>query len=191
MQLPGKKATIYVVAFVVFVLVFAYLLLNYTRRVDGVSMLPTLEQGDLVVIQPVSMSQVQIGNIIVYGPPCSTSGESVIHRVVGGNSSGFYTQGDDRITNQFTDQYLHIANGPITQACLVGRVVFVVPYIERLASLPYGLNYAIAAIIFLLIIVSELAGGRPPRKIDGGEGGGTASAPPGQMKVTKAHFKQR
>jgi len=167
MQLPGRRATIYAVAFVVFVLVFAYLLLNYTRRVDGVSMLPTLEQGDLVVIQPVTMSQLQIGNIIVYGPPCSTSGESVIHRIVAGNSTGFYTQGDDRRTNPNTDQREGIADAPITQACLEGRVVFVVPYIERLASLPYGLNYAIAAVIFVIIVVSELAGGRRPQEPEG------------------------
>lgn len=168
MRLPGKRATVYAIVFVVFVLVFAYLLLNYTRRVDGVSMLPTLEQGDLVVIQPVTMSQLQIGNIIVYGPPCSTSGDSVIHRLVAGNSvTGFYTQGDDRKTNPGTDQSEGIADAPITQACLIGRVVFVVPYIERLAALPYGLNYAIAAVIFVIIIVSELAGGRAPRKPEG------------------------
>lgn len=170
MRLPGKRATVYAIVFVVFVLVFAYLLLNYTRRVDGVSMLPTLEQGDLVVIQPVTMSQIQIGNIIVYGPPCSTSGDSVIHRVVAGNSTrGFYTQGDDRKTNPGTDQREGIASAPITQACLVGRVVFVVPYIERLAALPYGLNYAIAAVIFVIIVVSELARGWAPQKPEGQE----------------------
>ena len=170
MRLPGKRATVYAVVFVVFVLAFAYLLLNYTRRVDGVSMLPTLEQGDLVVIQPVAMSQLQIGNVIVYGPPCSTSGDSVIHRIVAGNSTtGFYTQGDDRKTNPGTDQREGIASAPITQACLVGRVVFVVPYIERLAALPYGLNYAIAAVIFIIIVVSELAGGGTSQKLEGQE----------------------
>jgi signal peptidase I len=149
-------------AFVLFLLLFAYFLLNYTRRVDGISMWPTLESGDLVVIQPVSMSDVHIGDIIVYGPPCATHDFSVIHRVVGGNeTSGFITQGDDRITNPNTDQTnSDIANGPITRACLVGKVVFVVPYIERLASLPYGLNYIIVVLILLLIIATELGGRR-------------------------------
>ena len=158
MQFPAKRATVYTVAFVLFIVVFAYLLLNYTRRVDGVSMKPTLEQGDLVVIVPASMSDVHIGDIIVYGPPCSAEGDSVIHRVVSGNvSSGFYTQGDDRATNPGTDQSIGIADEPIVQACLVGKVVFIVPYIERLAALPYGLNYIIAGIIFLMILVSEIA----------------------------------
>lgn len=166
MRLPGAKTSLYTVAFVVLLLVFAYLLLNYTRRVDGISMLPTLESGDLVVIQPVSMNDVHIGNIIVYGPPCSVGGNSVIHRVVGGNAtSGFITQGDDRKTNPNTDQtYNDIANRPITQACLVGKVVFIVPYIERLASLPYGLNYFLVILIFLVIIATELGGRRAPQQ---------------------------
>ena len=165
MRLPGAKTSLYAVAFVLFLLIFAYLLLNYTRRVDGVSMLPTLESGDLVVIQPVSMSDVHAGSIIVYGPPCAISDLSVIHRAVAGNdTSGFITQGDDRKTNPSTDQTSGIASRPITQACLIGKVVFIVPYIERLASLPYGLNYIIAVLIFLAIIASELGGRRVPQQ---------------------------
>ena len=162
MRLSRAKTSLYVVAFVLFLLLFAYFLLNYTRRVDGVSMWPTLESGDLVVIQPVSMNDVHIGDIIVYGPPCAVLGFSVIHRVVGGNeTTGFITQGDDRSTNPNTDQTNgDIAKSNITQACLVGKVVFVVPYIERLASLPYGLNYFFVILIFLVIIATEL-GGRP------------------------------
>ena len=176
MQLPGKKASLYAVAFVLFLLVFAYLLLNYTRRVDGVSMVPTLEQGDLVVIEPVSASSVHLGDIIVYGPPCSEGGDSVIHRVVGTQAGGFLTQGDDRKTNPETDQLLNIAYGPITQACLVGKVVFVVPYVERLASLPYGLNYILAFLIFMAIIISELLGTSTPseeNKAGAQDGSGT------------------
>ena len=172
MRLPGKRATVYVVVFVVLLLVFAYFLLNYTRRVDGVSMLPTLEEGDLVVIQPATMGDIHVGDIIVYGPPCSTNGESVIHRVVGtAPSGGFYTQGDDRKTNQNTDQALDIARGPITQSCLIGKVVFIVPYIERLASLPDGLNYIIVAVILLAIVTSEILGGsRAASEAKGKEG---------------------
>ncbi len=171
MRLPGTRTSLYAVAFVLFLLIFAYLLLTYTRRVDGISMWPTLESGDLVVIQPGSMNNVHIGDIIVYGPPCSVEGSSVIHRVVNiTEAGGFITQGDDRRTNPNTDQYNNeIARGPITQACLVGRVVFIVPYIERLSSLPYGLNYIIAALIFLAIVVTELGGRRVPQEAGAGE----------------------
>ncbi len=170
MRLPGAKTSLYTVAFVLFLLIFAYLLLNYTRRVDGESMWPTLESGDLVVIQPSPISDVHIGDIIVYGPPCSVEGSSVIHRVVNGTAEGgFITQGDDRRTNPGTDQKSDIANRPITQACLIGKVVFIIPYVERLASLPDGLNYIIAALLFLAIIVTELGGRRVPQESGEGE----------------------
>ena len=164
MRFPRTKTSLYAVAFVLFLLVFAYLLLTYTRRVDGISMWPTLESGDLVVIQPVSTNNVRIGDIIVYGPPCSVEGTSVIHRVVSEEGGGFITQGDDRKTNPGTDQTSGIANAPITQVCLIGKVVFVVPYIERLASLPYGLNYIIVVLIFLAIIATELGERRVPQE---------------------------
>lgn len=172
MRLPKAKTSLYAVVFVLLLIVFAYLLLTYTRRVDGISMWPTLESGDLVVIQPVSMNDVHIGDIIVYGPPCSSTGSSVIHRVVSvanGTGGGFITQGDDRKTNPGTDQTSGIANRPITQACLIGKVVFIVPYVERLASLPYGLNYVIALLIFLAIIVTELSGKRVPQEAEVGK----------------------
>jgi signal peptidase I len=160
-RLPAKRTAAYAAVFVICIVVFAYFLLSYTRRVDGVSMYPTLQQGDLVIIEPVTMSQVHMGDIIVYGPPCSSGGDSVIHRVVGGDAStGFYTQGDDRYTNGGTDQTLGIADSTIKQSCLIGRVVFIIPYIEDLAALPYDLNYYIAAAIFIIIVVSELASAR-------------------------------
>ncbi len=157
MRLPVKKASAYGVAFLLFVVAFAYLLLTDTRRVDGRSMYPTLEEGDLVVIQPASATDLHIGDIIVYGSPCSNGGISVIHRVVDVRLGGFATQGDN---NPSPDQDSNIALTPIFQNCLIGRVVFVVPYIERLASLPYGLNYLLAMMIFLAIIYSELSGRR-------------------------------
>jgi signal peptidase I len=169
-RLPGTKTSLYAVAFVLFLVVFAYFLLTYTRRVDGKSMWPTMESGDLVVIQPFSMNDVHIGDIIVYGSPCSATGSSVIHRVVNGTKGGgFITQGDDRTTNPYSDQESYIATSPITKNCLIGKVVFIIPYIERLASLPYGLNYIVAALIFLVLIVTELGGRRAPQSAEAGE----------------------
>ncbi len=152
MRLPGRKTSLYGVTFVLFLVVFAYLLLTDSRRVDGTSMYPTLEEGDLVIIQDVSMNDVHIGDVIVYGGPCSYGSISVIHRVVGTQGGGFITQGDN---NPQSDQKSGIAPSSVKQDCLIGKVYFVIPYIERLASLPYGLNYAIALLIFLIIIVSE------------------------------------
>jgi signal peptidase I len=152
MKGPGRKTVILTVVLIVFLIVFGYFVLTYTRRVSGTSMLPTLKEGDLVVIQVVNMSAVHNGNIIVYDPPCSAVGEAVIHRVVGTENGGFITKGDN---NPITDQAAGIAASPITANCLVGKVVFVIPYLELIASLPYGANYAIAALIVLIVVVIE------------------------------------
>jgi signal peptidase I len=161
MNPPGRKTFIFLVGFVIFLVVFAFALMTYTRRVEEHSMLPTLEQGDLVVIENVPASSIRAGDIIVYGGSCSrfldTNGApiSVIHRVVNVTSSGFITKGDN---NPYTDQAAGIATGPITQSCIEGKVVFVVPYIELLASLPYGLNYVLAVVIILAVILYEIGG---------------------------------
>ncbi|MBI3840576.1 MAG: signal peptidase I [Thaumarchaeota archaeon] len=174
MKSPGKAATIYLVGFVLFLLLFSYFLLTYTRRVDGVSMRPTLEEGDLVVISGADPGNVVVGDIIVYDPPCSSTGFSVIHRVVGVQGTGFITRGDN---NPSTDQAAGIADGPITGDCIVGKVVYVVPYVERLASLPYGTNYILAVLIFVGVIYFEL------RDRNGDEGKEEEMKPPGSEEM--------
>lgn len=169
LKLPRKSTTLYVVGFVLLLVAFAYLELTYTRRVESTSMLPTLQPGDLVVIQPVPFDSLKVGNIIVYSPPCSRTGASVIHRIIqvetGSQCSNgqtcYLTKGDN---NEYTDVAGGIANGPITQNCYVGKVVFVVPYIEQIATLPDDGNYVIAGLIFLAVIYMELAGrGKTPK----------------------------
>jgi signal peptidase I len=154
----SKTTAFYVAAFAV-LLFWAYFVQANTRRVDGTSMLPTLEGGDLVVIQGVSVSDVHVGDIIVYGPPCSNTGSSVIHRVVSINSQGLVTKGDN---NPDTDIAETIAATPITSNCLQGKVVFVIPYVESLAyyidahGLPEWLNYIPSIIILLIVVLSVL-----------------------------------
>jgi len=164
--MPSRSTYIYVAAFAL-LLFWAYFVQADTRRVDGYSMLPTLEGGDLVVIQNVPLSQIQLHDIIVYNGLCSVSGQSVIHRVIDITSSGLITKGDN---NPDSDQYLHeIANGPITQACLEGKVVFVIPYVELLAyeidqyNLPQWFNY-IPSIIILVIVMLSIIGDEEEEK---------------------------
>ena len=173
MKSTRRTTSLYIVAFVVFLVAFAYLELNYTRRVDGTSMLPTLEEGDLVVIQNVPFSGLHVGDIIVYNPPCSATGESVIHRIVEVTPDGVITQGDN---NNYTDIQGGIATGPITANCFVGKVVFVVPYIERIASLPYGINYVIAALILAVVVYLWLGESRAPAEADEDKGRAEPSA---------------
>jgi signal peptidase I len=158
LKVVSKSTVVYVVAFAILIF-WAYFVQADTRRVDGYSMLPTLEGGDLVVIQSVPISQVHVGDIIVYNGFCSTGGESVVHRVVASASQGLVTEGDN---NPGTDQALGIASRPITQQCLEGKVVFVIPYVELLAyyvdvnGLPQWINYLPSILILLIVVASIL-----------------------------------
>ena len=152
---PQYRALAYVLVLGLLVGSFAYFTLEYARKVTGTSMYPTLEEGDMIVVQSVPFSSITVGDIVVYDPPCSATGNSVIHRVVAIDPGGLITKGDN---NFATDQEANIASGPVTAACLEGKVVFVVPYLETLAFLPYGTNYALALIILALIILSEFYG---------------------------------
>jgi signal peptidase I len=156
--LVSKGTVIYVTAFAL-LLFWAFFVQADTRRVDGYSMLPTLEGGDLVVIQNVPIDQIHIGDIIVYNGLCSAQGESVVHRVINITSQGLITKGDN---NQYTDQHYGIAISPITQQCLEGKVIFVVPYVELLAyyidqnGLPQWFNYIPSIFILIIVVISVL-----------------------------------
>ncbi len=158
MKMASRGTILYVAAFAL-LLLWAYFVQADTRRVDGYSMLPTLEGGDLVVIQAVPISAIHVGDIIVYNNLCSTGGESVVHRVVQVTSAGLITKGDN---NPGTDQSLNIAATPITVQCLEGKVVFVIPYVELLAyyidtnGLPQWFNYIPSIIILIIVVVSIL-----------------------------------
>jgi signal peptidase I len=158
MKSSSRSTVIYVAAFGL-LLFWAYFVQADTRRVDGTSMLPTLEGGDLVVIQNVPIGDVRLGDIIVYNNLCSSSGLSVVHRVVGNTSEGLITKGDN---NDRPDQTVGIASSPITQPCLEGKVVLVIPYVELLAyyvdyyGLPLWFNYFPSIIILVIVVFSIL-----------------------------------
>jgi len=168
----SKGTAVYVAAFVL-LLTWAFFVQADTRRVDGHSMLPTLEGGDLLVIQNVPISQVHVGDIIVYNSLCSTEGLSVVHRVVDVTSSGLITKGDN---NKQNDIMSNIASGPITQQCLEGKVVFVIPYVEQLAfyidqnGLPQWLNYIPSILILIVVIASIMTEGEDEKQKTGSGG---------------------
>jgi signal peptidase I len=150
---PPYRALAYVLVLGLLIGSFAYFTLVYARKVTGTSMYPTLEEGDMVVVVNVPYSSLKVGDIVVYDPPCSATGNSVIHRVVGVGAGGLLTKGD---ANSVTDQAGNIATGPVTAACIEGEVVFVIPYLEKLAFLPYDVNYMLAAAVVVMLIIGEL-----------------------------------
>ncbi len=163
MRLKGKARTAApLIVLVLFLVAFAVLLFVFTRRVDGVSMRPTLEAGDMVVLQFTNISDIKVGDIIVFDQPTfgSCVEFTIIHRVVSiAPDGGLITQGDNRATNPVPDEP---TGGPyVLRQCLVGKVIFVVPYLERLADiLPYPTNYVLAALIILFVILSEIVPSR-------------------------------
>ena len=93
------------------------------------------------------------------------------------SDGGLITQGDNRLTNPGPDEPI---GGPyVHQQCLVGKVVFIIPYLERLADLlPYPTNYILAALVILFVIFSEMTGA-------GGKKEGVASPPPAMDRIEK------
>ena len=181
MKTSAGRTALIAVVLVILLVCFGYFVLTYTRRVSGTSMLPTLEDGDLVVLVPATPSSVHLGDIIVYGPPCSVSGFAIIHRAVTIFSNGsIITKGDN---NFATDQKGGIAVSPVEPDCIIGKVVFVVPYLERIASLPYGVNYFIAILIIVVILFLELYPDKRQQP-DSSVGG---KVPPPPVSVRSAH----
>jgi signal peptidase I len=61
MKSSSRRTMVFLAVLVIMLLIFSYFVLTYTRRVSGTSMLPTLEDGDLVVIQTVPQNSVSLG----------------------------------------------------------------------------------------------------------------------------------
>ena len=126
------------------------------------SMRPTLEIGDLVIIEAVPYSNIHVGNVIVFSRPdyaggCST--EVIVHRVVNITSEGLITQGDNRFTNSRPDE--PGSWPPVPPQCVKGVVVVALPFLGRISeAFPPPLNYILVAVIVLLIFMMEFYSGR-------------------------------
>ncbi len=144
------------------------------------SMVPTLDVGDIVIVQNVPFDGIHVNDVIIYDTPIQSGGCGslvVVHRVVGISSDGgLITQGDNRLSNPFPDEprewpYVHAD-------CTRGVVVLVVPYLGKISMLfPPPTNYVLVAIILVFIFVTELR-----RK--GGDSEEKQPAAPSQPLVT-------
>ena len=81
-------------------LFFSFSGLFTTVVVSGDSMYPTYNSGDLVITQ--KQSEYAVGEVIVYHPEVDCSRCNVVHRIIGGDSGGWITQGDN---NDFIDPF--------------------------------------------------------------------------------------
>lgn len=118
-------------------------------RFDAVlsgSMEPALRVGGVVVVKPVEIPNIRVGDIIAYH-----SGESMItHRVIevinGQAEPSFVTKGD---ANEDPDM------SPVSASSVGGKVVFDVPYLGYLASfIKTRLGFILAIFVPALAIIS-------------------------------------
>ncbi|MFW9960285.1 MAG: signal peptidase I [Candidatus Thorarchaeota archaeon] len=121
--------------------------------VESESMIPTLQVGDLLVLQAYAPEDIIVGTIVVY--KADWHGKPIVHRVVEveiiGSEYHYFTQGDN---NSGRDPSYRLYED------IVGVVVFVVPYIGYVTLFlhqPYGLATVIIIFVALLIIPEILA----------------------------------
>lgn len=127
------------------------------------SMVPTLNVGDLIVVQGViDASQIYAapkpnGTIIVFHKP-SDPGELIVHRAIAKVENGstwyFRTRGDN---NPTTDSWLgnDTYQGMVSTKLLVGRVVAIVPWIGNVPLFirtPPGTVLIISLLIIVLLV---------------------------------------
>jgi len=116
--------------------------------VSSGSMSPTLEVGDIVIVQGAAPISIQIGDIIVFDPP---QGSRTIHRVINIQTLPnatflFRTKGDanpEEDPEWISEQYVN------------GRVLYRIPYIGWLALDPTIPIIIIAIIIMVILLWPE------------------------------------
>jgi signal peptidase len=116
--------------------------------VRGVSMLPSFEPGDLVVVRP--HDRYEIGDVVAFRIPEGEvgAGATVIHRIVGGSAAaGFVLQGDN---NDDPDDWRPTADDVVGAAWLrvpkLGRALAFLHAPLPLASLATGIAAAIVLV---------------------------------------------
>lgn len=129
------------------------------------SMTPTLNVGDLIIVQGVPnyndlyAAPAPDGTIIVFHKPSDTE-ELIVHRTINKvdeNGTWFFqTKGDNNLTPDFWVGDGTNPNGLISQRLLVGKVVAVVPWVGNVPLFirtPSGLLLII--LLFLVILFIE------------------------------------
>ena len=120
------------------------------------SMTPAISPNDAIIVNDVSPTSVQEGNVIVFAERGESDGDNIdvtTHRVVdvtsGENGLAFKTKGD---ANEEADQ------GTVPASALVGRVAFTIPLIGHVVAFA-GTQLGFIALVALplgLLILGEL-----------------------------------
>ncbi|MCY0868065.1 MAG: signal peptidase I [Desulfurococcus sp.] len=105
--------------------------------VKGVSMLPTLREGDIVFLKSASPGDIRVGDVVVYTTP---RGELVIHRVIGvvvdheTNTYYYRTEGDNNVIEDLPNYERGLG---VPYSRIVGKVVEFNGYVFKIPYLGY------------------------------------------------------
>jgi len=133
--------------------------------VVSTSMVPTLNVGDLIIVQGVEASTLKVsskfeGEIIVFQSP-NNRDDFIVHRAIEKAFRDgvwyFRTQGDNSATNSSPDVWSgpDTWNGMVSEKLVMGKVVDVVPWFGNLSLFirtPEGLLLIIALIIIIIFL---------------------------------------
>ncbi|MEM1515039.1 MAG: signal peptidase I [Candidatus Bathyarchaeia archaeon] len=125
--------------------------------VSSGSMIPTLNVGDIIIIQKVTPAQLNVGDIVVFRNPWEPYGTPIVHRIVNIriDENGNYkviTVGD--AIHAKMDQF-----SPWDASLLIGRVIIRIPYLGNLylflSSIPSKnmLTIIVVTIIIMLMML--------------------------------------
>ncbi|MCW4020930.1 MAG: signal peptidase I [Candidatus Bathyarchaeota archaeon] len=124
------------------------------------SMSPTLEVGDVVIVQGVNASLIQEGDIIVFSETANNYTTSTVHRVVGiqvlpNKTRVFTTKGDNSTSQDST---------PVPEYWVDGWVIFRIPVLGYLALDPtVPLAFTMMTLLVILIWPEKQRRRRNPR----------------------------
>jgi len=122
--------------------------------VSSGSMSPTINVGDLIIVQAVTPAQVNIGDIVVFRDPHARLEAPIVHRVVDiiVDKKGNYkiaTSGD--AINTGWDQF-----SPWNASLLIGRVILRIPYLGNLYLPLFSKSRAIVTVFVAIILIITL-----------------------------------
>ena len=127
-----------------FFLLSPHLLDTEFFTVMGGSMSPAIPLGAVVVVRPAPPADIQIGDVIVFGPQQGQPGPRVVHRVVATETSAsgtfsLITKGD--ASGSQDQQLIHPEN-------VIGRVWFYIPFLGYLWA------YSRMPLVFILLVAT-------------------------------------